>query len=165
MQTKTAEPQGLENLEEQVRELLSNGATLGWMNHYDDAEYEALYTLGHNLYEQCRYPDAVRIFAFLVLQNHLEPRYMNAYASSLQMVGNYLEAIKCYSTASLMDMEDPLPTFHTAECMLALDMVTQAREALGYVISQCKAPQYADLKARAVALQALVSAPAAGIAS
>lgn len=161
MEKKTADSQVLEHLPEQVAELLSNGATLGWIQNYDETDYEALYTLGHNLYGQCRYQDAVRIFAFLVLQNHLEPRYMNAYASSLQMVGNYLEAIKCYSIASLMDMEDPLPTFHTAECMLALDMVTEAREALGYVISQCKAPQYAELKARALALQVLVPAPAA----
>jgi type III secretion system low calcium response chaperone LcrH/SycD len=160
METKAADPQVLEHLPEQVAELLANGATLGWIQNYDETDYEALYALGHNLYAQARYQDAVRIFGFLVLQNHLEPRYMNAYASSLQMVGNYLEAIKSYSITSLMDMEDPLPTFHTAECMLALDMVTEAREALGFVISQCKAPQYAELKARALALQALVQPPA-----
>lgn len=161
MKTKAADPQVLESLPEKVGELLAQGATLGWIQNYDEADYEALYALGHNLYSQARYQDAVRIFGFLVLQNHLEPRYMNAYASSLQMVGNYLEAIKSYSIASLMDMEDPLPTFHTAECMLALNMVTEAREALGFVISQCKAPQYAPLQARAEAMLALLQSPTA----
>lgn len=159
METKTANQQALEKLPGQIGELLSNGATLGWMQNYDDTDYEALYALGHNLYAQSRYADAVRIFSFLVLQNHLEPRYMNAYASSLQMAGDYLEAIKCYSIASLMDMEDPLPTFHSAECLLAANMVTEAQEALGFVINQCKAPQYAELKARALTMQDLLKSP------
>ena len=146
----------MQNLPEQIGELFSQGGTLGFAQNYDDTDYEALYAMGHNLYAQARYQDAVRIFGFLVMQNHLEPRYMNAYASSLQMVGNYLEAIKLYSIASLMDMSDPLPTFHTAECMLALNMVTEAKEALAFVLSQSDAPQYAELKARARALQALL---------
>lgn len=156
MKTKMTPEQAMQNLPQQISELFSQGGTLGFAQNYDDADYEALYTMGHNLYAQARYQDAVRIFSFLVMQNHLEPRYMNAYASSQQMVGNYLEAIKLYSIASLMDMSDPLPTFHTAECMLALNMVTEAQEALAFVLSQSDAPQYAELKARALAMQALL---------
>lgn len=160
MTTKNTSEQAAHDLPEQVGELLSNGATLGWAQDYDDTDYEALYALGHNLYSQSRYQDAVRVFGFLVMQNHLEPRYTNAYASSLQMVGSYLEAIKFYSIASLMDMSDPLPTFHTAECMLALEMVTEAQEALSFVLSQSNAPQYAELKTRALAMQTLLNTPA-----
>jgi len=157
--TKMANPQVLQNLPEQIGDLISRGGTLGDAQGYEETHYEALYTLGHNLYGQSRYQDAVRIFGFLVLKNHLEPRYMNAYASSLQMVGNPLEAIKFYSIASMMDMSDPLPTFHTAECMLALGLVTEAREALVFVLSQSHAPRYAELKTRALAMQALLGEP------
>lgn len=159
MITENTSEQVTANLPDQIVELFSNGGTLGATQDYDDTDYEALYALGHNLYAQSRYQDAVRIFSFLVLQNHLEPRYMNAYASSLQMAGNYLEAIKVYSIASLMDMSDPLPTFHTAECMLALNMVAEAKEALTFVLRQSKAPEYAELKIRALAMQTLLGTP------
>ncbi len=159
MTTKMTSEQVAQNLPEQIAELLSNGCTLGGAQDYGDTDYEALYALGHNLYSQSRYQDAVRVFGFLVMQNHLEPRYMNAYASSLQMVGSYQEAIKLYSIASLMDMSDPLPTFHTAECMLALNLVTEAKEALAFVLSQSNAPQYAELKIRALAMQTLLGTP------
>lgn len=149
------------NLSEQIAELLAQGGTLGSALEYSETDYEALYAFGHSLYSQSRYQDAVRIFGFLVMHNHLEPRYMNAYASSLQMCGNYLEALKLYSMASLMDIEDPLPTLHTAECMLALDMVKEVREALVHVLRQSDAPQHAELRARALAMQALLNQPAA----
>lgn len=160
MTNKTEHEQAMEGLPEKIAELLTGGGTLGAAMDYDETDYEALYALGHNLYSQSHYQDAVRIFGFLVMQNHLEPRYMNAYASSLKMVGNYLEAIKVYSMGSLMDMSDPLPTFHTAECMLALNLVTEAKEALGFVVSQSNAPQYAELKTRALAMLALLDSPA-----
>src|SRR5690606_20030859 len=109
-----------ENLPEQIAELLAHGGTLGSVYNYDDTDYEVLYALGHSLYGQTRYQDAMRTFGFLVVHNHMEKRYMNAFAASLQMLKSYKEAIKYYSMASLMDMSDPLPTYHTAECMIAL---------------------------------------------
>lgn len=148
--------QAMQNLPEQLGELIGSGGTLGTAQGFDETHYEALYTLGHNLYSQSRYPDAVRVFSFLVLHNHLEPRYMNAYASSLQMAGRHAEAIKFYSIASMMDMSDPVPTFHTAECLLALGMATEAKEALGFVLSQSNAPRHAELKTRAQAMLALL---------
>ncbi|MFN9475314.1 SycD/LcrH family type III secretion system chaperone [Acidovorax sp.] len=148
---------GPEHLEEQITELLANGGTLGSVYAYDDTDYEVLYSLGHSLYSQARYEDAMRTFGFLVVHNHMEKRFMNAFAASLQMLKSYKEAIKYYSMASLMDMGDPLPTFHTAECMLALGYRVEAQEALHYVLRQSDAPEYADLKVRAQAMQDLLN--------
>ena len=113
--TAQTQPQAIpENLPEQIAELLAHGGTLGSVYNYDDTDYEVLYALGHSLYGQTRYQDAMRTFGFLVVHNHMEKRYMNAFAASLQMLKSYKEAIKYYSMASLMDMSDPLPTYHTA---------------------------------------------------
>ena len=148
---------GAHNLQDQIAELLSQGGTLGSVFDYEDADYEVLYALGHSLYAQARYLDAMRVFGYLVMCNHMEKRFMNAFASSLQMLGNHKDAIKYYSLASVMDMGDPLPTFHTAECMVSLGMREEAREALGYVLRQSGAPQYAELKQRAQAMLDLLS--------
>lgn len=148
---------GTENIPEQVIELLSHGGGLGTIFSYTENEYEAMYALGHSHYSQERYLDAAKCFGFLVAHNALEPRFMNAFASCMQMLKQYEDAIQYYSTASVLDLEDPLPTFHTAECFMALAMPAQACEALALVIAQCDAPPWAELRQRAQTLLDLLS--------
>lgn len=148
------------SLAEQALELLSHGTGLGDIMGYSDTEYEALYALGYNHYSQERYLDAAKCFGFLVAHNTMEPRYMSAFACSLQMLKRYREAIQYHSTASVMDLEDPLPTFHTAECFIALEMHQEAREALTLVLAQSNTPQWQDLRQRSETL--LARLPGAG---
>lgn len=144
------------SLAEEALALLSHGTGLGSIMGYTDYEYEAMYALGHNHYSQERYVDAVKCFGFLVAHNTMEPRYLSAFACTLQMLKRYREAIQYHSTASVMDLEDPLPTFHTAECFVALEMHQEAREALKLVLTQCDRPQWQELRQRSEALLALL---------
>jgi type III secretion system low calcium response chaperone LcrH/SycD len=148
-----------EDLPEQVATLLTQGGILGDVYDYNDTDYEVLYALGHSLYSQARYADAMRVFGFLVMHNHLEKRFMNAFASNLQMLKEYKEAIKYYSFASLMDMRDPLPTYHTAECMIAIGYITEAKEALRFVLTQSKEQNLGELHTRAGAMLNLLGKP------
>ncbi|MEF9999336.1 MAG: SycD/LcrH family type III secretion system chaperone [Comamonas sp.] len=141
----------------QVLDLLSQGAGLGTIFGYTADEYEALYALGHDHYSQQRYLDAAKCFSFLMAHQSLEPRYMNAFAACMQMLKRYKEAIQYYSTASVLDLEDPLPTFHTAECFIALEMREQASEALTLVVAQCQQTAFAELAQRAQALLELLT--------
>lgn len=151
----TASP--TQDLPVEALELLSQGGSLGTIFGYTDDEYEALYALGHNHYGQQRYLDAAKCFGFLVANRAVEPRYMAAFASCMQMLGQYQEAIQYYSLASVLDLEDPLPTFHTAECFIALEMPEQAREALALVVAQCLQPSLQELGQRARALLELLA--------
>ena len=94
-------------------------------------------------------PGGLRIFGFLVVNNQLEKRFYNAFASSLQMLGRHAEAVQYYSMASLFDIDDPLPTFHTAECFISMGWKDEARQALQFVIEQSTAAPLAEVKARA----------------
>lgn len=141
-----------EQLAEQIGRLLVNGGTLGSVYDYTERDYEVLYALGHSLYSQARYADATKVFGFLVMHNHLERRFVNAYASALHMTRNYKDAIQFYTYASVMDMTDPTPTFHTCECMMALGQLAEARQGLEIVIRQCDRPEQAPLKERASTL-------------
>ncbi|MBW7899918.1 MAG: SycD/LcrH family type III secretion system chaperone [Rhodocyclaceae bacterium] len=143
-------------LAEQITELLMNGGTLGAIYDYTEQDYEVLYALGHSLYAQGRYADAVKAFGFLVMHNHLEKRFVGAFASSLQMAGRHAEAVQYYTLASAMDMSDPAPTFHTAECLIALGRLDDAREALGFVVAQSGDAAHQPLRERAQALLALL---------
>lgn len=152
----TAEPD-VENLIAQITEAFSSGGTLGNLVGYDDQDYEAVYVLGHSFYSQARYMDALKAFAFLVMNNPIEKRFANAYASSLQMLKRYEDAIAFYSLGSIMDIADPRPTFHTAECLIALSRIEEGAEALNIVISQCKSAEQDPLKERATALLDLLT--------
>lgn len=145
------------NISAQAFALISNGVSLGCILDYNETEYEAMYALGHNHYNQKHYLDAAKCFGFLVTNNTTEPRFMKAFACSLQMLKNYRDAIQYHSLASLMNLEDPLPTFHTAECFVALAMPEEAREALTLVISQCGQPQWEELRQRSQALLSLLT--------
>jgi type III secretion system low calcium response chaperone LcrH/SycD len=150
--TPQASPSALEKIPDQIADLLSTGGLIGDIFDLSELDYEAVYALGHNLYSQARYSDAMRTFGFLVIHNHLEKRFMNAFASSLQMLENYQEAIKYYSFASIMDMSDPLPTYHTAECMIALGYIKEAKEALQFVKTQAGEQKQTVLLNRAQAM-------------
>lgn len=145
------------DLSAQVLELLSHGGGLGTIFGHTADEYEALYALGHSHYSQQRYLDAAQCFSFLMAHQSLERRFMTAFAACMQMLKQYREAIQFYSTASMLDLEDPLPTFHTAECFIALHWPQQAREALALVVAQCQSPQWQTLRQRAQALLELLA--------
>ena len=156
------EAKGAENLPEQVLELFSQGVTLGDMVGYDEKDYAAVYALGHELYARGRYADAMKAFGFLTMHDQWERKYMIAFAASLQMLERYKEAIQFYSNASILDLSDPMPTFHTAECMIPLGMLKEASEALDIVIEQCEGvAERKELKQRAQALLSVVRKPAA----
>ena len=53
-------------------------------------------------------------------------------------------------------MRDPLPGFHTCECLVSLGMTREAREGLTMVLHQC-GEKHAETRARAQALLALLS--------
>lgn len=154
------------NISEQVLELISHGGSVGSIFDYSETEYEAMYSLGHSHYSQERYLDAAKCFGFLVTNNTQEPRFISAFGCSLQMLKLYHDAIQYHSLASLLDLEDPLPTFHTAECFVALGMPDEAREALAQVVLQCKLPRWQELRQRSEAwLKLLGPRPTAPVSS
>jgi hypothetical protein len=63
-----------------------------------------------------------------------------------------------YSMGSMFDLQDPLPTFHTGECLLALGHRQEAREAFEMVLRQATRIEHASLKQRAQATLELMGA-------
>lgn len=131
---------------------LSQGGTLGDLRGFGPSEYEAIFLVGHTLYGQVKYEDAAQVFAYLVMNNPYDRRFAQALGSATQMQGKWADAIGYYATAIVMDMADPQPVFHTAECLAALGQVDDARDALGFVVSMCKRTDQAALKQRASAM-------------
>ena len=134
----------------QVVDLLAHGATLKDIHGYTDEEFDALYTLAYNLYNQGKYGEALNAFGFLLMHDQLERKYYKAFGSCQQMLRRYPEAIRNYSAAAMLDPMDPEPTFHTAECLVAMNMPDDARDALKFVVAITEGePKYRTMRDRA----------------
>jgi type III secretion system low calcium response chaperone LcrH/SycD len=117
---------------------LLSGQTLGDLLGHSRESQEALYYVAHTLYSQAKYADAMRTFAYLLTLNHLDRRSFLGFAACLRMQQRHADALKYYGIASAMDLTDPQPPLHMAECHLALGDRARAQEALNYALSQAR---------------------------
>lgn len=153
--SETDNPAG-EALWDQVVAHISKGGTLGELRGLTPQHYEAMYFIGHNLYGQSKFKEAATVFAFLAMNNPYDRRFAQALGSCKQMLGEYAQAITWYSASSILDMTDPVPTFHTAECLAAMGQLEDARDALDMVVKHCRTAKHDALKARANAMLEIV---------
>jgi len=144
-----------ETLQETIYQLIAAGGTIGDICEYSEEDYEAVYLLGHNFYSQGRYSDALKAFGYLMTINHMDRRFAFSFAASCQMLKRYEEAVRCYALAAAMDPDDPVPTFHIAECLVSLGMVEEAIGMFEVAIEECGS-QHDELKKRATALLAML---------
>jgi type III secretion system low calcium response chaperone LcrH/SycD len=148
-----------DKLEERLLDYVAQASALAGDADLDDEDFESLYAFGHMLYQQRRFSDAAKVFAFAAMQRYTERRFVIAWAAALQMTGDYLSAIQLYTLASTSDPTDPQPCFHTCECLVALGNVEDAQEGLRIVIRQCVAGGQKELRARALAMLELLERP------
>ncbi|MCP5306225.1 MAG: SycD/LcrH family type III secretion system chaperone [Chromatiaceae bacterium] len=117
-------------LGELLYSFVHNFKTLGEINGISETSLDALYNLAYSAYRAGRFSDALKVFRFLVTFDHLEKRYWMGFAACRQMTKEYRGAIDAYAVASTLDLHDPAPLLHTAECLLALDLRDNAVGAL-----------------------------------
>lgn len=118
---------------------LSAGNTLAESMGQSVESLEALYAIGFTLYDQAKYDEAKRVFAHLMTANHVDRRFSNGFAACLHMQRDHAEAIRFYTIASILDLTDPEPPMHIAECYLALGDRAQARNSVNYGLTQARA--------------------------
>ena len=58
--------------------------------------------------------------------------------ATLQMMKKYEDAANAYGFAAIMDCHDPRPSFHAAECYIALNDKEKAEAALNSVVVLCE---------------------------
>lgn len=137
--------------------LLESGGTLSQVYGFEAQEMEAVYAHAYSLYNQARWKEALKIFNFLVVHDHLERRYHVGQAACLQMLKRYDEALKAYGMAHVMNVMDPVVALHIAECLIAQGKKEDALIALESVVAITEDnPKFAELASRARALADLL---------
>ena len=152
---------------EAAQKFATGFATMRELKGITKAEMEAVYSVGFNMYRTGRYDDAEKIFRFLVLFDHLEPKYWMGVGAIQQVRKYYQGAIASYGYASFLNLKNPKPQFHAAKCFLAMCDKVNAASALVALDKYCPADTQIgrEYRAKAAELRKLVGEEAFAEAS
>lgn len=125
-----------EMIEETAKSFIGMG-TIRDLKGLTDEEMEAIYSMGFGFYNTGRYDDAEKVFKFLVMFDHLCQKYWVGLGAVHQMKKDYEKAITCYGFGSFLDLKNPKPQYHAAECFLALGDKVNATSALDALEEYC----------------------------
>jgi type III secretion system low calcium response chaperone LcrH/SycD len=125
------------DIKDLAKKLFQDGATLGEIKGITPRELNAVYQMGLGFYNTGRYDDAEKVFSFLVMFDHLEPKYWLAAGAVQQVKKNFEKAKAAYSQAALLDIHSPKPQYYVAECFLALGQKDDAVASLDTLLEYC----------------------------
>ena len=134
------------------------GSTIKELKGITNAEMEAVYSLAFNFYRTGRYEDAEKLFNFLALYDHLNPKYWMGVGAVRQVRKDFSGAVQAYGYASFLDLSNPKPQYHAAECFLAVGDKRNAASSLEALEEFC--PKETEIgreyRAKAAALRKLI---------
>lgn len=125
------------DLKDLAKKLFQDGATLGEVKGITRRELNAVYQMGLGFYNTGRFDDAEKVFTFLVMFDHLEPKYWLAAGAVQQVKKNFEKAKGAYTQAVLLDIHNPKPQYYAAECYLALGQRENALATLDTLLEYC----------------------------
>lgn len=126
-----------EQMETLVHDFLLNQKTFKDLKGITDKEMEGIYATAYNFYSHGKFDRAEDIFSALCQMDHYKSKYWLGLGASRQMQKKYEKAIDAYGLATLMDINNPLPAFYTAHCLLKLNNKENAIKAFEAVILLC----------------------------
>ncbi|MFM2594772.1 SycD/LcrH family type III secretion system chaperone [Vibrio harveyi] len=135
---------------EELLSFLEEGGTLKMLHDVSADTIEHIYAVGYSFFQSGKVEQAAKVFQLLSMLDHYQARFFIGLGAARQELGEYLQAIDAYSYAALVDINDPRPPFHSAECHLKLEQLTEAESGF-YSAKEMSAgkSEYADLHQRA----------------
>jgi type III secretion system low calcium response chaperone LcrH/SycD len=115
---------------EAARAFAQDGATLKQLKGVTNEELDAVYHLAFGYYQTGRIEEAAKLFRFLVLFDHLNAKYWFGLGAVQQVARDYQDAVVSYGYSSFLDLSNPKPQYHAAECFLALGDKRSAASAI-----------------------------------
>ena len=119
-----------EDVSQKIKDALegiSTGATLKDLWDLSDESLGVVYQVALSLYRVEDYRQAVTLFQFLCLYDHMEKKFFQGLAACQQMLDDYALAIDTYSYLSLLDAEDPQTPLQAGNCHMSLGNFAEAQ--------------------------------------
>lgn len=128
-----------EELLRQTAEFITGVTTMAERKGITHEELEAVYNVGRTYYTTGNIGEAEKVFEFLCLMQHTDPKYQIALGAVRQLKKEFPAAIRNYACAMMLDMHQPKPHFHAAECYLALGDLDNAESGALSLLDCCPA--------------------------
>ena len=145
-------------ISEGVKALIERGATLKQLKGVTNAELEAVYSLAFGYYRTGKFDEALKLFQFLVLFDHLNQKFWMGLGAVQQVLKDYQSAVTSYGYCSFLKLDNPKPQLHAAECFLAMGDKRNAASSLEAREESC--PKDTDIgrehRAKAAKLRELI---------
>lgn len=119
-----------EDIKKAAQSFINDGATLKELKGISNAEMEAVYSLAFNYYRTGKFDDAAKLFNFLAFFDHLNAKYWFGVGAVRQATKNFAQAVQAYAYSSFLDISNPKPQYHAAECFLAMGDKKNAASSL-----------------------------------
>ncbi|WP_226648335.1 SycD/LcrH family type III secretion system chaperone [Microbulbifer variabilis] len=130
---------------------LEQGGTLADLLDMTPEELKTIYALAYQKYQNCNYQEALPLFQLLCQCNHMESKYLLGLGATRQALSQFELAAEAYSLAAIVDPFDPRPSFHAAECHLALENWMQAGSGFEMTMLRCEGkPEFETLNQKAM---------------
>ena len=120
-----------------AKALIQGEATLKQLKGVSNDELEAIYSLAFGYYRTGKYDDALKLFQFLVMFDHLNAKYWMGLGAVQQVLKDYSNAVLSYGYSSFLKLDNPKPQLHAAECFLAMGDKVKAASALYALNEYC----------------------------
>ena len=147
-----------EKIAEGVKSLIEKGSTLKQLKGVSNEELEAVYSLAFGYYRTGKYDEASKLFQFLVLFDHLNAKFWFGLGAVQQALKDYQGAVSSYGYCSFLNLENPKPQYHAAECFLAIGDKRNAASSLEALNEYC--PENTDVgreyRAKAAKLREMI---------
>ena len=106
------------------------GSTIKELKGITNNEMEAVYSLAFSYYRTGKLDEAEKLFNFLALFDHLSPKFWMGVGAVRQVRKDFSGAVQAYGYASFLDLSNPKPQLHAAECFLAMGDKRNAASSL-----------------------------------
>lgn len=145
-------------LRDSLRDLNERFSHSELATRFSNEQIEVIYSVGHGLFMQGKFEQALNVFKLIMLYRPLDARNMEAYATTLKRLGRFEEAIPVFMAAMLYgEMAQPMPAVHIAECLAALGRSQESESLLRPVLDLAEMNEaYGDVRNRAETLLALL---------
>ncbi len=141
-----------------LREYIEEGRTFQEIIGYAPETMEKFYRAGFILFSQKRFREASDVFIFLTTLNPYVHNYWIALGMSEQQNQEYEAALVAYAMASLTDVEDPIPHYHSSTCYMLLNDQDNAWNSLQLTLDAIgDKDQYKEMKEKTLAAKESLS--------
>ena len=123
-----------------------------------DEELNAVYSLAYSYYNTGRYDEALKLFKFLVMFDHMSQKFWTGLGSVYQVTKRWDDAIAAYAQAMVLDSSRPKPIYYAALCYFAKGEKLHAASSVVSFDLLCKGndPETAKFRVKVDALRAAI---------